>query len=568
MAKKIQRGSARREKPQKPQLQDVDIIFASDVDKNTKVVTSASTSRQINRIFREAMSTYDPSNQQYSAYLNDTSTPGELTLENIQTLGQNAQSNLDNIRQINEIVRQYVNTDDLIGMVVQSITNNINTEYQLSYPSFEGQRNKTRLLERVQALVEDFNEQVNLKQFICDSIQTTYLEGNFCSLLRNSDENWQIDYLPLSIIENSGYEVNGNPVLLVNINNLRDALSKTLLKSRSGDYLFFGTTEEEVQANFPDEVYQALVNRETYAVLNTDYTGMVRINNFNRRYGLTPIFRALAPTLILSDYQNADSATAKAKGKKIIHQKLRKEALGPTGDRKAFEEMSYAHSQFMQAWQNDTVVVTTGPYVESISYVEPKVEDISEEKINIYRNKVLSSLGVAFLAADRSQTASTANINLQQLLKCINQISRQTEDVIEHYYETLLDVNGIDRAFCPQIKIIDSELLEMDMRMDLSKLLYATYGCSRDTSLALLGIDVASEAVKRQKETEAGYDQVFVPYGTSFNTGGYPTDPTPPMMTEDGTPSTPDDDNEGGRPSTTEDDDKGLYDEQYNETRS
>ncbi len=531
-------------------IDNIDIVYAGKPDKDTVVLTTA---EQIDRYIKNAVAAYDPKNIQYSAYLTDTGTPSTLTLSTISTLGQNAQNNLSNITQINDIVRQYVNVNDLIGMVIQSISNNINTEYRLSYKSFEGQRNKTRMLERVQQLVEDFNEQVNLKQTIYDAVLTTYLEGNYCGLLRNKDENWQIEQLPLTIIEHSGYEENGNPVMLVNIQNLRNALSKTYVKKRDGSFLFFGNINEEVEANFPKEVYDALVNRDTYAVLDQNYTGVCRINNFGRRYGLTPIFRALAPTLILDDYQNADSSMARAKSKKIIHQKMRKESLGPNGDRKAFEEMAYAHQQLMQAWQNNTVVTTTGPYIESISYVEPKTEDISEEKINIYRNKVLSSLGVAFLAADRSQTASTANINLDQLLKCINSISRQVERMIEHFYSTLLDVNGIDRTYRPSIQIIDSELLDMNMKMELSKLLYATYGCSRDTAYGLVGVDVESEYVKRQKESEAGYDEVFTPYATSFNSEGYLTDPTVPT--------------EVGRPATTEDEDKGAYDQTYNETR-
>lgn len=549
MAKRIKARPKQNVSTSESGIDNIDIVYAGQPDENTVVLTTA---EQIDRYIKNAVATYDPKNIQYSAYLTDTGTPSTLTLSTISSLGQNAQSNLSNIVSINDIVRQYVNINDLIGMVVQSISNNINTDYRLSYPSFEGQRNKTKMLERVQQLVEDFNEQVNIRNVIYESILITYLEGNYCGLLRKKDENWQIDQLPLTVIEHSGYEENGNPVILVNIQNLRNALSKTYLKNRNGEFLFFKDINEEVQANFPESVYDALVNKNNYAVLDQNFTGVCRINNFGRKYGLTPIFRALAPTLILDDYQNADSSMAKAKSKKIIHQKMRKECLGPTGDRKAFEEMAFSHQQLMQAWQNNTVIATTGPFVESISYVEPKTDDIPQEKINIYRNKVLSSLGVAFLAADRSQTASTANINLDQLMKQINSISRQTERMIEHFYGTLLAENNIDRVYCPKIQIIDSELLDMSMRMELSKLLYATYGCSRDTAYGLVGVDVESESVKREKENEAGYNEIFTPYATSFNSDGYPTDPTVP---------------ESGRPSTTEDKDKGAYDETYNETR-
>lgn len=554
MARKIKSGSSSPAKPTGTGIDNIDIIYADKLDKNTLLVTSA---RTADELFDRAVAEYDPKNQMYSAILADTGSANTLTLDRISELGQNAQNNLTNIIEINNIVRQYVNTNDLIGMVVQSVTNNINAEFRLSYSNFDGQRNKTRMLERTKKLIDEFIEEVDLRQVIVEAIQNTYLEGNYTAVCRqdqNDKTKWQIEYLPLSVIENSGYEENGNPVILVNINNLKNALNKTMIKKRNGEYLFFANVNEEIKANFPPEVYEAVEARDTYAVLDPNFTGMARINNFGRKYGLTPIFRALAPILILDDYQNADSSTAKAKSKKIIHQKMRKECLGPTGDRKAFEEMAFAHSQLMQAWQNNTVIATTGPFVESISYVEPKTDDIPQEKINIYRNKVLSSLGVAFLAADRSQTASTANINLDQLLKEVNHISTQVERMCERWFKAVLKANNIDEQYAPHIKIIDSELLDMNMRIELSKLLYASYGCSRDTAFSLLGLDVESESVKRQKENEEGYDDVFMPYNTSYNTGGYVTDPTPPSDNDDG----------AGRPRTNEDEDKQAYDDAYN----
>lgn len=364
------------------------------------------------RRYRDAVAAYDPQNRFYSAYLNDSSTQQTLTTSTISQLGQDAQSNLSNIQQINSIIRQYANTDDLIGMVVQSIQNNINTSIRKSYRNFDGMRNKTKTLEKSQAILNDFDNQVRIEQFVREAIITAYIEGNYASVLRNSAENWQIDWLPLNIIENSGYEDNGNPTLLVNIDNLKTALNKTMLKKKNGQYLFFKDTQSEVDATFPPEVGAAMRGKETYAVLDTGFTSMIRVNNYGRKYGLSPIFRALSSVLMLEAYRTADEATAKSRSKKIIHQIMRKECLGPSGDRHAFEEMAYSHSQLMQAWKNSTVIVTSNPAVEKIVYVEPDVEETSAEKVNLYRNKVLSSLGVAFLAADRSQTASTANINL------------------------------------------------------------------------------------------------------------------------------------------------------------
>ena len=321
-----------------------------------------------------------------------------------------------------------------------------------------------------------------------------------------------------------------------------------MIKTKKGTYLFFKNVQEEVDANYPKEVGDALRAKETYAVLDNNFTYMVRVNNFGRRYGLTPIFRALSSVLMLDAYRSADEVQAKSKSKKIIHQIMREKCLGPSGDRRAFEEMSYAHEQLMRAWKNKTVIVTSGPSVEKITYVEPETEDISAEKVNIYRNKVLSSLGVAFLAADKSQTASTANINLNQLLKCVNSISEQVERAIEHYYRMVLDANGIGPEYVPTVQIIDSEMLDMDMRMDLAKLLYTTFGASRDTTFNMIGLNVEDERVKREQEDANDLDSIFRPYPTSYNTDGS-------------------DDSEPGRPSSSDDPDKQGYDEEYNKTR-
>ena len=217
--------------------------------------------------------------------------------------------------------------------------------------------------------------------------------------------------------------MNGNPVLLVGIENLKSALQKTMLMNKKRQPLFFKTTQEEVEATFPKEVGEAMKSKETYAVLDNNYTYMVRVNNFGKKYGVSPIFRAMSSVLMLETYRNADETTAKSKAKKIIHQIMNEKCRGPSADRRCFEEQAWNHDNLMQAWKASTVVVTTGPSVKEIKYVEPEVNETSAETVNLYRNKVLSSLGVAFLAADKSQTASTANINLSQLLKCINSIS-------------------------------------------------------------------------------------------------------------------------------------------------
>ena len=258
----------------------------------------------------------------------------------------------------------------------------------------------------------------------------TFAEGNCIMYLRNSDGNYIVDIYPLGVAEISDYTSNGRPIVLINIQNLKSALQKTMLMTRSRKPLFFKNQNEEVQANYPKEVYDAFKGNETYAKLDVDRTGVVRIGNIGRKYGVSPIMRALKPALMLETFDAADRTNSKARAKKIITQKLRKELMGPSYDRNGYSQMAYAHDNLMKAWKQNTVVVTTPPFVEEIEYVEPKVEMTNIDTVNQYRNREMAALGISFLNTDGTQTVSTASISLDQLMKNINKIAEQLADVI------------------------------------------------------------------------------------------------------------------------------------------
>ena len=524
----------------------------TSIDGDTMIVTSDEKSMEL---LQHALAVHDPENRIYSSYLDFAGSGGcehdELKLVDIDRLGTDAQTDITKIKKINQIVRKYINTDDLIGMVVQSIDNNVNTEYHLTWKDFDGKRNKLRMLEKAKQIIEDFNDQINVRQVIRDSIETTYSEGTYICFMRNTEDGqYMIDAYPLGIAEVSGYSQGGKPIILINIAELRQALKDVMLKDKKGKALFFDKLEDAVEASYPVEVYTAFKNRERYAKLDVDHTGTVRINNMGKKYGLTPIFRALPATIMLKGFQGADSASAKSKAKKIIHQKLRKETMGQDYTNLGLEEMAYAHQELMKAFRQSTVVYTSPPQVESILYVEPKTDDIAVDKVSLYRNKVLSSLGVAFLANDKSQTASTANISLKQLMRCINRISEQTERMLEGFYRVVLRDHGIPAEYAPSISIIDSEMLEMDMRMELAGLLYNTFNCSRETTLKLLDVDVDDEKAKRMQENADGLDDIFAPHLTAYTTSGNT-------------------DGDSGRPADDDPETQGKrdYDEEYNKTR-
>lgn len=531
--------------------EDYEVIIRSKTSDGTEVVTSAEAITD--KWLANAVAGYDATNQKYSAYLKDgNSSSDKLTPEYIDELADGTQSDLKKIQVINNIVRKEINKDGIVGKTVECVTSNINTKTKISYDNEITGINKTKQLQQVKDFISAFNKTINTKRLIRTSIPTTFVEGNYICYLRHEDNKYKVDYYPLGVCEISDYDVNGDPVVLFNIKELRSRLQKVYKKTKKNKELFFQNIEDEVKANYPKEVYDAFVAKEEYAKLDVRYSGVIRINNLNRKYGLTPIFRAFKDILMLDTFDNSDRVNSKAKAKKIIHQKLRKEVMGTELNKKGFEDMSYAHENLMSAWKQPTVVVTTPPTVESITYVEPKIELTDINTVNNYRSRVLAALGIGFLMDSGSQSVSTADISVTQLLRTINMISEQLEDILQKWYRQILIDNGLPVEYCPTIQVIDSEALDFDMRKDLASTLYTIFNGSMSTSLELLGIDVNDEKEKRIKENDENYEEIFKCRQTAYTSSGRGE------ITETN--------NKGGRPADSKNQAKQSYDQTRQKT--
>lgn len=533
-------------------------MMVSTPDKDTVVVTASEMEREKwDAQIRAALSAYDPENKQYSAYLTESTSSEELTIERLDELARGLQSNLQNVQTVNSIIRNYINKDDLIGITYDAIEANVNTEFKCSYKRFPEMRNKTKQIENVRTLVEDFNDQINVRKLLRTAIPITFAEGNYIMYLRKSEENYIVDYYPLGIAEISDYTSNGRPIVLINMQNLRNALNKTMLFDRQRRPLFFQNQEEEIQANYPPEVYEAYKNNDTYAKLDVDRTGVIRVGNLNRKYGVSPIMRALKPALMLETFDTSDRTNSKARAKKIIAQTLRKELMGPQYDRTGYKEMAMAHDNLMRAWRQSTVVVTTPPYVEGIEYVEPSTQLTNIDNINYYRNREMAALGISFLNTDGTQTVSTANISLDQLMKNINKITEQLEDVLQQWYIVLLQDNNIDIQYCPDVSINTTEMMSMDMKRTVANFLFNTLNCSYDTAYSLMGYSVEDERDKRERENEADYTNIFASRETSYNSSGGSSSGDSGNSDNSGEGS-----NNAGRPASEVVTEKQVYDQQ------
>nr|DAK95372.1 MAG TPA: hypothetical protein [Caudoviricetes sp.] len=510
--------------------EDFDVVTASQTDDGTVVITSLNelSEERMNNVIRNAVASYDPENKQYSTYLKISASSETLTVDRIDELARGLQSSLTNVQTVNGIIRNYINKDDLIGITYDAIEANVNTEFKCSFAQFPEQRNKTKQVNYAREVIDDFNTQINVRSLLRAAIPMTYAEGTYITYLRQKDENYIVDYYPLGIAEISDYLSNGQPVVLINMSKLKSALSKSMLKDKKNKALFFENQETEIQNNYPDEVYQAFKNGDTYAKLDVDHCGVIRIGNMGQKYGVSPLFRALRPALMLETFDTSDRVNAKAKAKKIIWQQLDPALMGQNHDKKGFTEQVTAHDNLLRAWKQNTVLVTTAPYVKDIKYVEPKVEMTNIETVKQYRNREMAALGISFLNTDGQQTVSTAKVSLDQLMKNIGKIAEQIEDVLKRWYRIRLEDAGVDPMYCPDVKVSTTEMMGMEMKKAIAQFLFTTLNCSYKTAYEYMGLHAEDELRKRQAETEEGYDDVFVARQTSYtstgNTGGGDSD--------------------------------------------
>ena len=530
--------------------EDFSVTFASNVNSDGEEIAILTSEKKAKHWMEEALQSFDPTNKQYSVYLNEQSgEDSKLTIEDIKRLAKNAQSDLSKILKINSLVRQEINEDDIIGKVYEAVVANLNANVRISFDNLPQKYTKKKK-DEAEKLIKRFHKETNINQILSSSIPTVYTEGNCIKYLREKNGHYVVDTYPLGVAIVSDYNVNGNPYILIDIRELTSRLQKTTIKGRKNKPIFFNSIVDEIKNNYPLEVYQAYIDKEHYAKLDIQRCGVNRFCNMNRKYGLTPVFKALKPNLMLDTFDEADKINAKAKAKKIIHQVLRSELLGTEGNRKGLEEMAYAHENLVKAFRNPTVLYTSPPFVEKIEYVEPKVEMSNVDSINQYRSRVTSALGISFLNTDGKQTVSTANISIKQLMKTINKIAEQEEKILEQWYCLILQENDIPLEYCPTPHILDAELLDFEMRKDLSELLFSKFNCSYETAMGLVGIDVKDEVEKRKSEKENNYEDILSVHPTSYNSSG----------NEDST---------GGRPSGTTNDGnevdeiKQEYDENY-----
>ena len=532
--------------------EDFDVLIGpTKIDEDTVLISSTASWEELNDAERKLelamIRNYNGRKiDTSSAILNDTANKDKLTLELVDELALGINSSLPKVQRANAIIRQQVHSNGIFGRFYEIMRENIPRTYKLSWGELEQDESRADQLKDVKFLINSFNRDVGIEDIIQEAISGTILEGNYSLYLRmTSGNSATIDHYPLDICRPSGYKTRGNDILQFDISALKAKLQKVYPKTRKNKKIYYESMKPEIKANYPVEVYTAYNARENICRLSTKYSGMLRLNDLGRLYGVSALFKGLKPLIILMNLQAADVSDSRARARKIIFQKLRKEVL--EGGKKGLVDTQHAHSEAAKALQTTSCLYTGTPAVEDLSYVTPKTTETDYKALyEMYTGDLLRALGLPFL--DSGSTTSVAKTNVSLLLRMINSIALDLDRVIEHFYEALLEDNGYDLDLCPKFRIDDAESNDMNVRQELAIFLYNTLGCSFETAYGLVGLDVKSEAALRQAEDKLGYHEIFTPHATAYTYS----------PGNDG-------DNDAGRPADDDsnDEDKQQYDEDY-----
>ena len=442
----------------------------------------------------------------------------KVDLERLSYLSENAQNNLDKILELNSIIEYYINTDDLIGRVIETVENNTNKSYTI--------KKKTNTTDTMMASIKNFCEQIDIGYVVGEVTSNTFSKGTtIMYLMGDVQKGWHLSFYPLGVCEITPIEQDHEPLVVMNVSKLVSGIQRGLNKYFMGEK-YQGMIENKISSmikeNYPPEVYEAYKNQEQYALLDNERCSVVRVNKSDGLMGLSPIVKGLKAEIMLETIDAVDRKNLIDRAKKIYFQKMRKECLDKDNNKigNLPNITGFLQQQLMFAMQQEDVIYTAPPYAESLEILEPKVELTPSEKIMEYRNRLLSALGISFISAEDGSSYTVTNLNYSELLKSINKISKQLEPIFNKYFKLLCFEKGYKLDKCPTMEIESTELISMESKVALINTYYTTLGLSRETTFKVLGIDIDIETQRRKQENDKGLNDIFEPYQTSYNVNG------------------------------------------------
>ena len=166
-------------------MEDFDVVLPAEQvgKKNIEKQPAYRTYAEVSEI---ALAEFNPAKGVPMTVLSDNSSSTSLDQAKIEEYAISPQSDLTKTREIINIVRQYVNKNDIIGAVVDIIESNINTETRLKWRDARQKGVDKKVNEEAKKVLEEFHEKINIHEIIRTAVISAYRDGTYIMYLRQT----------------------------------------------------------------------------------------------------------------------------------------------------------------------------------------------------------------------------------------------------------------------------------------------------------------------------------------------------------------------------------------------
>lgn len=355
--------------------------------------------------------------------------------------------------------------------------------------------------DKVKQAIENFNENVDIEQFVRDAIFELAISGNLVCYYRNGK---RIDIYPINQIEMLPLMIDNKQILGYKIEN------KFMTKSYGKQF------DSAIQTAYPKEIVESIKKGEQLAYLDPKYSFSAKINcSQYEPYGVScilPAFEDLAHKTLMKEAE-----------KSISNELINKILLVKIGD-KDNKPNARIISEYTNMLDNISGAVRlTVPYYVQAQFVEPETAVFGAEKFIEIDSDVLSTLGISLslLKGEGGGNYSEGIINMSSLTRTIETMQRPIAKIIEEMYRIELERKGLNPEHCPKVSF-NEVVIDKASKLALVKELFVSAGLPYEVMYNEYGYDFESLKIMKEQENKETLEEVFKLHTQPFQGTGQP----------------------------------------------
>lgn len=350
--------------------------------------------------------------------------------------------------------------------------------------------------EKIKKIIDDYEKQINIKQFVRDSLMELALTGNLACYDRGN----RVEIYPINKIEVLPLVIDNKQVIAYKLNE--DGLN-------TNDY--GEEYDKMIEEAYPKEILDAKKKGNEFAILDMENSHFAKINSSQyERYGISVILPAFEDLAHKSLLKETERAVANDVIDKIMMIQIGNDEVKPS---KALvdgysELFSNAHGS----------VRFTVPYYVDAKFVEPETTIFGREKFLEVDTDILNTLGISLSLLRGSDGSNYADgiLNFSGLCRTIENIREPITRIIYELYQSELKRNGCKPEDAP-IPYFEEVVIDKESKIGLMMELFQNAGLPYEILYEEAGLDFDHIKLVRKNENDESMDETFKAHAIPFS---------------------------------------------------